>query len=194
MKRAFLCAAGLSLVFSTCSYAVEIENFRAGLVCEEKFETDEAEAIIRWICFETETIYITGQGDCVYDGRDEKCTWYGIEFDYKNMSEDEKIWCVSNSTSPVNLGNPRGVTDENVMSSEYEMKVEPGDGREFIAGYVVSSSRENYEGTNTELTVCSVDGHEVFRFRFTTISPSISKDTFRHAVYRARIVEKTGSE
>ena len=190
-KYLIVAVACIGLGFAAHGGAVEIENFKSGLVCEENFETPEAKTTLRWICFETETIYVTGQGECVYDSREEECTWYGIEFDYENLAEDEEIWCVSTSSSPVNIGTPRGVTDEDVTRSEYQMKVESGSGHEFISGYSVASSRQGHESVIVDETICSVDGEEIFRYRFTTIQPRLDKQTAIEALQRARIYPKS---
>lgn len=186
--------ACIALVSTNVSGAIEIQNFKAGLVCEQNFESSEAVATVSWICFETETIYVTGQGDCVYDRRDEQCTWYGIEFDYTDATADDEIRCVSISTTPANLGNPKGITDKSVSKSEYEMTLEPGDGHEFAPGYSVSNSKPGYEGVHSDETVCSLDGEELFRYRFTTIYPNLDEEALKKALGNARIRRKDDDE
>lgn len=84
---------------------------------------------------ETETIYITGQGQCTYDGRKEKCTWYGFEFDYSNASEEDEITCVSTSSAPTNIGTPKGVDEEDVTVYEWSYTLSPGNGHHFNPQY-----------------------------------------------------------
>ena len=83
-------------------FALEIQNFRSGLVCEFEEEISDIEIPISWICVETETVYVTGQGRCVYDSRDEHCTWYGYEFDYTDATEGDEISCTYTSVLPGN--------------------------------------------------------------------------------------------
>src|SRR3546814_7048738 len=110
MKYALLLSMPVLAMILTVApcHALEIQNFRSGLLCDvdKKFTTGDIP--ISWICFETETIYVTGQGQCTFDGQEKKCSWYGYEFDYSNASEEDEIKCVSTSSVPVPIGTPKG--------------------------------------------------------------------------------------
>lgn len=164
-------------------YAVEIQNFRSGLLCDIDVEVATGDVPISWICLETETIHITGQGQCTYDGQEEKCTWYGYEFDYSNARAEDEITCVSTSSVPTNIGSPRGVEAENVTVHERSYTLPPGSGHHFNPQYSVARARLDEQSVHDE-TVCSVDGKELYRFRFTKIYPVLSEDTLGEMLYR----------
>ncbi len=172
-----------ALTIAPC-YAVEIQNFRSGLLCEMDQESAVGDVSISWICLETETIYITGQGQCTYDGQAKKCTWYGYEFDYSNASEEDEITCVSTSSLPVNIGTPKGVDAEEVTVYEWSYTLPPGNGHHFNPQYSVAAAHLDRQSVNDEETVCSVDGKELYRFRFTIIFPALTEDTLRERLSR----------
>ena len=182
-----------ALTIAPC-YAVEIRNFRSGLLCDINEESTIGDVPIRWICLEAEIIYITGQGQCTYDGRQEKCTWYGYEFDYSNAREEDEITCVSTSSVPVNMGTPKGVDAEGVTVYEYSYTLPRGNGHHFNPQYSVSAASPEQQSVHDE-TVCSVDGKELYRYRFTTIHPALTEDTVRETLNRhLRRAEKAQSK
>lgn len=175
----------LATVLATAPcYAIEIQNFRSGLLCDIDAESPEGDVSVSWICVETETIYVTGQGQCTYDGHAEKCTWYGFEFDYSDASEDDEITCVSASSLPVNIGTPKGIEEKDVTIHEWSFTVPPGKGHHFNPQYSVSRANTDHQTVNDSETLCSVDGKELYRFRQTTIYPALSKDAVREAMKR----------
>ena len=172
--------------------AIEVSNFKSGLVCEVDVETPDADVPIMWICFETETVYITGQGECIYARKEERCTWYGYEFEYSGAEDGDSIDCISSSTEPTNVGNPEEMTDEAATTSEWSIAVGPGRGRHFNPQYTVSTFAHDQDMPIHNETVCFVDGEEVFRFRFTIIIPGVTEREFRNALFRA-VPELEGS-
>lgn len=176
------------------SHALEIDNFRSGLLCDIDEEFSFGDVPIRWICFETEIIYVTGQGQCTYDGREEKCTWYGYEFEYSGATEDDEISCVSTSSLPGNVGNPKGVDETGVTVYEWSYKLPPGDGHHFNPQYSVAAASLDQETIRPEETVCSVDGKELYRFRTTTIFPAVTEKTVRNAFDRLIKAADEGEE
>ena len=169
----FLFVAGLivgSCFYSTTSKAVEIQNFRSGLVCEHLANDQET---AEWICFDTEIIHITGQGRCVYDAQVEPCTWYGFEFDYDNLSVDETISCVSQSSKSGDIGNPQGIDKYNTRTYKYALDLEPGAGRYYHPQYSlvrrVGNQQKHFEVT--EDTICSLGDKELFQYRLRLVFP-----------------------
>lgn len=179
--------AFVPVLMTNLSSAVEIQHFKAGLVCEQNLDSSSIAVTLSWICFETETIYVTGQGECVYDRRNERCTWYGIEFDYTNATADEKILCVSTSTAPRNLGSPTGVSEKNVRETEYEIELEPGDGHQFLPGYSVLRFSQSSGSKVVDETVCSSNGVELFRYRFVEVFPDLDGEELDQVLRRARV-------
>ncbi|GAB4393746.1 MAG: hypothetical protein Tsb0032_14290 [Kiloniellaceae bacterium] len=172
-----------TLAIAPC-HALEIQNFRFGLLCEIDGRDTTGDLPISWICFETEIIHVTGQGQCTYDGRKEKCTWYGYEFDYSNASEEDEIACVATSSIPTNIGTPKGIEAEDVTIHEWSYTLPPGDGHHFNPQYSVARASLDQQSTNGSETVCSLDGKELYRFRSTTIYPALTEDTIRETLTR----------
>ena len=156
-------------------YAVEIQNFRSSLMCDIDEEIATGEVPVSWICFETEIVYVTGQGQCTYDGRKEKCTWYGFEFDYANASEEDEIACVSTSSVPTTIGTPEGVDAEDVTVYEWSYTLPPGNGHHFNPQYSVAVAGQGQKSVHSEI-VCSVDGKELYQFRLTKIYPALTEE------------------
>lgn len=168
-------------------FALEIQNFRSGLVCELELEiSDDVRLPVEWICFETETVYITGQGRCVWNREDKHCTWYGFEFDYTDAVEGDEILCKSTSALPGNLGSPTGIDEEDVTVSEWSYSLPPGDGHHYNPQYSVFGMQDEAETVNSGETVCTLDGKELYRFRFTKIYPALRQKTIEDAVRAIR--------
>lgn len=171
-----------TLLATAPCYAIDIQNLRSGLLCDIDAKLPVGDVSVSWICVETETIYVTGQGQCTYDGRKKKCTWYGFEFDYSDAGEGDKITCVSGSSLPVNIGTPRGVEEKDVTAHEWSFTVPPGNGHYFNPQYSVSNASPDQQTVNDTETLCSVDGKELYRFRRTIIYPALPKDVVRETL------------
>lgn len=164
----FLSAAILMLLSCTGeSKAVEIKNFKAGLVCGVHPE--------RRICFETETIYITGQGRCVFKDEELPCTWYGFEFEYKNAAANEEVTCVDANNKPLRFGNPEQIEKVNSNTFRYSFTLEPGDDRFYNPQYSIFKFQTEGDNEILSETVCSIDDEELFRFKFRIIYPTVRK-------------------
>lgn len=172
----FVLLAVLFIATKPC-FAMEIQNFRAGLVCSLELEVPDSEIKIpvSWVCFETETINLTGQGKCTFNKQEKHCTWYGFQFDYTDADVGDEITCNSKSDSPRNLGNPTEVTEEGVTEANWQISLPPGDGHYYNPQFTVLPVYvENAHFSTTE-TVCEFDGIELFRFRFTVNYPEIGE-------------------
>lgn len=166
------CLAAALTVFCGCDASTqefEISNFRFGKVCPYATDVDGANVRDGWVCFETDTIRITGQGRCTYAGRELPCTWYGFEFDYSGVPEGAKVSCVAKSDTPSNYGDPEAVRSEGVSEQRYEFDLPAGAGRFFNPQYSVFEATAG--ATIAENTVCSIDDHEVFRFNSRLVFP-----------------------
>ena len=166
-------------------FALEIQNFRSGLVCELELDlSDDVDLPVEWICFETETVYITGQGRCVYNREDKHCTWYGYEFNYTGAAEGDEISCTSTSVLPRNLGTPKGVDKEDVTQTEWSFSLPAGDGHHYNPQYSVFGYQDETETVDSNETVCTFDDNELFRFRFTKIFPALREKSIEDSVHR----------
>lgn len=155
---------------NAASEAVEIHNFKSGLVCPVQPNRNNEHRSGGWICFETETVNITGQGRCVFDGEEMPCTWYGYEFDYNSAAVDDEIACVSTSSESGDIGNPEQIEKSDATTYQYSIKLEPGTGRYYNPQYSVFTRLG--EPVVRDETICSVAGQELFRFQFQLIFPN----------------------
>lgn len=169
-----LCLLLSSLVFAPSgpAYAVEINQFSAGLVCGKNDNaTPIRQPVAERICFETETIYITGSSTCVFDGYDIPCTWFGFEFEYSDLSDGDTIICEGTSSQPHTYGNPNEVIAENATEFEFTLTPEPGAGRFYNPQYTAFMYRPIGYGREIRETTCRSGDEELFQFRFEIILP-----------------------
>jgi len=158
-------------MFTSDGNAIEVQNFRAGLICPHPLDSPEGQSRNSQVCFETDTVYITGQGTCTYDGEDKQCTWYGYEFDYANASTDDEISCIVTSSQHGVFGNPQRIEKDDTTTFEYSISLSSGEGHHYNPQYSVFSYSTDDEPVDNHETVCSIDGQELFRFRFRLIFP-----------------------
>ena len=156
------------LQFGESGHATEIRNFKAGLVCPDRESGRIGDGRV---CFETETVHVTGQGRCTYDGEDLPCTWHGYEFEYSGAEPGQKISCIVKNSVAVNYGNPDGVAATDAQTYDYELDLEKTEGRFFNPQYVLFTTVSPDAPQEIEETVCSSRGEELFRFRFLFLYP-----------------------
>ncbi len=157
--------------FTTPAGAIEIQNFKAGLNCFANQEVDAENPKTGWICFTDNTIHITGQGECVYNGVKQRCTWYGYEFDYIDASDDEVITCTNTSSQPVDFGDPEKVISSDASTYEYSFKLKPGAGHFYNPQYSLMFVSGDAETVVEDETVCRSGDQEVLRFQFKFVYP-----------------------
>ena len=123
---------GLGVLFLNIHYshAIEIDNFKSGLVCGDP-------NVSAWVCHEAEKIYITGQGKCTYNGESKPCTWHGFEFDYKNHKKGDVINCIYKTTHAASIGNPKEIIGKDLTEKEFELTVPYGSGYFFNPQYSI---------------------------------------------------------
>lgn len=179
MARLFLilALAMTGCVFGNPSQAIEIENFKSGLVCPYKPDNNNKLQASGWICFETEAVYITGQSRCTFDGKERSCTWYGFEFYYNNLAADEEITCISKSSEIGDIGNPDGIVAADTDTVEYSLKLKSDASHFFNPQYSLFSSSAGHEKIVDEETVCYLDSQELFRFKFRLMFPKSTINT-----------------
>lgn len=161
--------AGLLVALALASgpaSAVEVSNVRSGLVCSENGRPG-------WICHETGDIHVTGTSLCVYDGREEPCTWYGFSFEYTGNVPGSLLDCQFEFTRPTTHGNPAKIVDENVTSGRYALPLEHANGRFFNPQYTLfeAAGVAGSDSANVLATRCSIAGRQVLDFRFALHSP-----------------------
>ena len=153
---------------------VEIKNVKSGLVCTHKIDETGAYKNDAHICFETEDIYVTGQGRCVFNGKNKLCTWYGFEFDYNNKTNAPvPLTCHFSSDRDTVLGNPEGIEDEDFSDAEistYEILLKPGKGHISNPQYTLLSLAGQGKTTVT-LNKCEIEGQHVFDAKFNISLP-----------------------
>jgi len=178
------------LIVISPSSAVEIQNLRSGLVCETQADVRGSKLHVGWICVDTEEIYVTGQGRCMFNQLWEPCVWYGFEFDYENAEEGTVVSCTATWQIAGDEGGPERIVEEKTQSAEWSFSLEPGDGHHFWPQYVTLRARLREAREDTEETACSIDGEEVFRFRITKIFPEINREILDNSLRRAFYLDR----
>lgn len=154
----------LIALYSNSVFAIEVTDFKFGLVCPN------AESNVGWVCHEAKDIPITGQGQCIFDGKRKPCTWYGFSFNYTDARASDVFQCTLTSSKPTTLGNPAGVISKGT-SGKYEFKVPEGSGKFFNPQYSVFVIERNSKEVLQEHTECSVNGKSAFSFDVNLIFP-----------------------
>jgi len=149
---------------------VDITNVKSGLMCLYQPNSEGDLKIDPKVCFDTEEIKITGQGQCVFDGKKRPCTWYGFEFAYNNKTNNQiTMTCHFTSNKPKVLGNPEEVlTDDD---TNYEIKLEPGKGHFSNPQYTLFRYTNSLE-TILNINRCEIDSREAFEARFNITLPA----------------------
>lgn len=162
----------LPALSSPSAYAseFEVENFKSGLVCPFHPNMEGG-----WVCFETETVHMTGRSECNYGGEYIPCSWYGFEFEYKNAPKDTQLQCQTVHDTPGNFGNPRGTLSESTRTFEYNIDIKAGDGRFYNPQYS-GIYPQSMTGKVTRMdTRCRYNGREVLSYRMELIYPNALK-------------------
>ena len=147
--------AALMLPFSAS--AIELQNFKAGLACTDA-------RTFGWICHETYEVLVTGQGRCNFDGKSKPCTWFGFEFDYTSLGEDETVECSANNSFAVRFGNPKQADENRQKNKRFKLPLKPGSGHFFNPQYVLLTAPEEPPYTLQQQISCSVSDKELFKF------------------------------
>lgn len=140
-----------------------ISNLRSGLACTRSAPAKERSG---WICQPTELILVTDQGNCVYDGKKELCTWHGFEFDYSASSSGMKLQCVSHTSEPADDGTPEKVKAQAASSTNFELELPDQKGHFYNPQYYLFQTRGADAPDLIEETVCSHNGAVLIRTRF----------------------------
>lgn len=163
----------LALVIPRQSHAeVEITNFRSGLACTNTRLTSDAAG---WICQPTEDVLMTDQGVCIFDGVKHPCTWIGFEFDYKGARKGTKLQCVSETSAPVDEGNPERLLAKDVSSQPFELDLDSDSGHFFNPQYFVFGVRPEGGHTLVNKGYCKSNGRTIFEYRFNILFPITPK-------------------
>ncbi len=148
----------------------EISNFRSGLACTGTKVTEDGAG---WICHETEDIFVTDQGVCVFNGKERPCTWIGFEFDYRGADKGTKLECISGTTVPVDAGNPNELIATEATSQPYELALEAGSGHFYNPQYFTFNVRPKGQETFVNTGSCKAAGKVLFEYRFKLHFPAM---------------------
>ncbi len=160
--------AGFALLAGPCAGQeqgrVAISNLKAGVVC--------GMGSLRRVCFQTQTVYITGEGSCVYNKEMRPCTWYGYSFDYQVSKEKVLLQCSVTTSTVSNFGNPGGEQAKNTFSGQYEVELTAKDHSYFHPQYMVLPP---YDAETPKVDhmkqQCSYQGQKVFEVVFDLLFP-----------------------
>jgi hypothetical protein len=152
--------------------AVEITNFRSGLACTETKLMEDGSG---WICQPTEDVLVTDQGVCVFNGTEKPCTWIGFEFDYQGAKKSTTLQCQSETSAPVDAGNPEQLIAKDANSQPYELELKSESGHFFNPQYFVFGVRSKGRETLINTGYCKLDGQIVFEYRFNIRFPTVAE-------------------
>jgi hypothetical protein len=167
------CLLVLAILASSSSRAVEITNFKSGLACTHTSMTKDQ---VAWVCQPTIDVLLTDQGICVFNGIEKPCTWVGFEFDYSNAGKDQKLQCVSETSLPVDQGNPTKLIASGSKSESYEIELKSGSGHFFNPQYFVFTGRSAGDSVLISKGRCSESGRSVLEYVFNVHYPIVPND------------------
>jgi len=138
---------------------VLVSRLASGLVCGQPSK--------RHVCFQTDTISITGESTCVYDGQPAPCTWYGYSFDYQLPVEQVTLQCVWSSSARGDVGNPSGEVGRGVDQGRYELSLSGTTGHFFNPQYSLLPAESAEPGKAIRIkNSCSYRGEQLFEVVF----------------------------
>jgi hypothetical protein len=137
MKMRILVVVWLLLAVPAAAGAVEIRNFRSGLACTGAATTQGD----GWVCHDTQEVFVTDQGQCVYAGDTVPCTWIGFEFDYAGAGLDTRLQCTAETSEPTTSGNPGKEVARHRVSEDFELPLEGDSGHFFNPMYWIFETR-----------------------------------------------------
>jgi len=147
--------------------ATEIYDFKSGLVCPANDNK-------KWICHETQDVFITGQGRCKYNEKPFHCTWYGFSFRYRNNTPGAKLVCEVSQSDLANYGNPKEVTSINSNSTKYEIPLDNESGYFMNPQYSIFKAHKPEFSLVSESTVCSINNKHAAEFSFNFHYPKVN--------------------
>lgn len=137
-----------------------VHDVVSGLICGRP-------GVDQRVCFATSTIYVTGEGRCVYDGRDVPCTWFGVSFHYDARDSTDTLTCKWTSSYPVDEGNPGSVRSAQVSTGTLQMVLLKADHYHFEPLYAVLPTDPRAIGmVVTTRYSCASAGHTMADFTF----------------------------
>lgn len=157
--------AMILFLFWQQAYSVEIINVRSGLACVSGKNAGN-------ICHETEDIYVTGQGQCMYNQKDENCTWHGYSIYYKNAEEGDRLQCSYINTDYKEEGDDFEIIEERDIDGTFEIVLDTGFTEYFETGFSVLAVFPAHRATYSQTTICRFKDLEVFRVTWNFIYPT----------------------
>jgi len=157
----------ITLLFSVFNVkAIEINNFKSGLMCGANKED------LGWICFEQEEILITGQSSCLSSNKEYKCTWFGYSFNYKKAKIGQTISCNYTLSTPMKTMNLYSMDTIAKKSVNFKFTLDKEKGFFINPQYTVIGTSSNDEvKKETQDVVCSSEGTVLYTYRFISVFP-----------------------
>lgn len=163
------------ILLTACSGANDelvIENFKSGLVCPDPDAQDaNSKKHKPRICFENDTLLITGQGTCIFNGETHPCTWYGYEFDYRNAKPNQRLQCKTKSNSAESFGNPDRIEKERSKTYNFELELDHNKTHFFNPTYSIFGYRPAKKNIVKLTTECFADSKRVIKYSKELIYP-----------------------
>jgi len=138
--------------------AFVVKKFERGPLCrvgDAKFR----------VCANAEEVQITGDSECTYDGKVERCTWYGFSFEYEPRVVETRLSCSWSSSEGARPGNPVGASANVVNEGQYELVLRPGTTRFINPQYAVLPRSAELVARSMKFDQrCTHRGQTVFEF------------------------------
>lgn len=167
MKGTLLLLASVLLLVNP-AYGLEIANFKSGLLCTDGKTFGQ-------VCYEISDIYVTGQAECSYNKKPNRCTWYGYSFDYKGAVKSDVITCKYHTDQPGTAGNPMEIFQKNTTEYSYDIKLNKGDGSYFNPQYMLLSPQKSGSPIFRINIECSWKGKKLFSTNYRIHQPLIDE-------------------
>lgn len=126
---AILAAAALTNSAVAETNRIEISNVAQGLMRRAADGTWE-------VYQEGDDFEVVQNGECIANGKQISCMWYGVTFDYSAKSKKTKLKCTTTTSSPIISVTPNKIDKRPSVEASGKLVLRGRAGREIRPGYV----------------------------------------------------------
>lgn len=172
--RVILRASVLALLaIASHASALEVANVRSGLACNN---SPSANGSNGWICQVTEEVLVTDQGECHFNGETRRCTWVGVEFDYRDANPGDELTCTLSQSKAAGFGNPAEEIAQGVRKQVYKLKLPAPEGRFYNPQYFAYSTLPPDANRLDVVNECRYQDVRLFEYRFRLRFPTEERE------------------
>jgi uncharacterized protein YceK len=154
-------------LLSGCSSNLGINQSGAAFVVQNFEQGKMRKEANGWVVYEPgQEMNVSVNGKCVFNKQVIPCMWHGFVLEYDSKGQDVALNCKSYSSSPANIGNPKGVEAFDTNIFEYTIPLKGNRSRFVNPQYVGlrSIGGSVRRGSVRHSTECSVSGVKVIEF------------------------------